>query len=217
MKLCVTSTSMMNPVLLRSAPLQGLDTPPTRVLGLLALDAISLLNPDDSNATSRSTGLSGYHRPTTQSQHQRTLAVDRFLQLSHQTDQPHYAVFGFLFDGQSCWYRIWDEEASCTYWLKHDNNMAYTPYDIVAMDLLLSMKTNWNGDLYLQPEERCEPHDYDQSAHWLDARAIHSVLVSDAAVMRSGKLWFLITVKPIMEAVSDAATRTHTGWVSFAA
>lgn len=216
MKLCVSSTSMMNPVLLGSFNRDSPNKPPTRLLGLLSLG--------DSSVSSPSVGMATYSRPQERYQNPTTESEWQFLELQENAARRYCAVFGYLFDGKSIWYRVWNTEYGHTQWLRHSNSMIYSPYDLVVMDALLSLLPKWNKQLYPFPALRSMPGN-NVKKPCLNNRVQHSVsgspcdttlMVSDSAVLPTGELWFLVSITPDSTALDGKSTlgSTKTGWIS---
>lgn len=222
MRLTVSSTAMMKP-LLQCNDANQTTSPPIRILGLLERQHACQPGINSGHRVVQ------YHRPHQHQPYLQTAQWEHFLRINNATDQAFVAVFGYEFDGTRSWYRIWNRQTRRSCWVCHQDGMTYQPYAIVAMDALVSLVPNWNGQLHKAPNSKA-PHKQTQykkvqkkknpadrthnNTPCDDGTDRHcTVMVSDASTDTHGGLWFLVTVDP----ANDCATETHktlTGWIS---
>lgn len=207
MRLTVSSTAMMKPLLQRKDA--SLATPPPmRILGLLERRSDS----HDRNQLWQK--VVQYYRPHLQQPCLHTAQWGHFLEIINTNNDACVAVFGYEFDGANSWYQVWNSQTERSCWIRHHDDMSYQPYAIVAMDALVSLVPNWNGQLHAAPgQDDVSNTKIDLKFKSNDADRMCNVLVSDASTDANGHLWFLVTVKPAANTESIAHT-TKTGWIS---
>lgn len=208
MKLTISSTSMMKPILHAESHSHCLAAP-QRVLGLLESKQLH------TEKRGQADKLVQYHRPNIQHELLQTAMWEDYMQLENRHSENCTAVFGFDFDGVNTWYQLWNSTTGRACWLRHSDDMNYDPFAILAMDALVTLVANWNGTLYQAPSfpNNAYPANSGSTSN-IEARHISSLTVSDASTSSAGHLWFLVTVNPIQND-PDAMPQTHfSGWVS---
>jgi len=208
MKLTVSSTTMMKPLLHTHRHLQC-SSPPQRVVGLLEIN----LQPGQYSEPQK---LVQHYRPDPQHALQCEAQWQDFLRLDNVNNTSCAAVFGFEFDGTRAWYQLWNHTTDQSCWLLHSNEMNYEPFAILTMDALVSLLPNWNGTLYQSPSSPSNSHAESQKPETIDARRIRNLLISDASTSAAGKLWFLVTINSNLtksDTESEMIT-TRSGWIS---
>ena len=206
MKITVSNTSMMKPVLYCEKHSLSSSSHPRRVLGLL----------EQTNFLSTDNTVSVYNRPTTSGSQPLLQLWHNFMQIPDSRGQPCAAVFGFKFDGHQTWYQIWNVITAKGYWLLHTESMDYKPYAIIAMDALVTLIPGWNGELFLHLTKTQDEGGNKQLKYNLLTRAnkqSYELHISDAATTESGQLWFLVTIKDRQKGHKSAAA-FDTGWIS---
>jgi len=205
MKLTVSSTAMMKPLLHTKNQSQYL-SPPQRVTGLLEINQVQ---PGRNNGRQK---LVQYRRPDPQCALPTTARWQEFLRLDNVKNISCAAVFGFEFDGTRAWYQLWNRTTNRTCWLLHDNEMNYEPFAILTMDALVSLLPNWDGTLHQSPDS---PDGADAVLHepeTIDARRIINLLIFDASTNAAGQLWFLVTINT--HHTDREMITTQSGWIS---
>jgi len=176
MKLTVSSTAMMNPLLQTDRQAHGL-APPKRVVGLLDMNQTQ---PNGKNLPNK---LVQYNRPDTQQAMLQAARPQDFLNLNSAKNELCTAVFGFHFDGTNAWYQLWNCKTDRASWLQHSTDMNYEPFALLTMNALVTLLPNWDGTLHRSPEasstmvsghnqliQACEWHEFIVHTHtkWLD-------------------------------------------------
>ena len=209
MKLTVSSTSMMKP-LLHTEHHSPHPSPPQRVVGLLEISQVQ-----------QRVNLKKwvqYSRPD--KAHSLLQAAERqeFLQLVNTKNISCIAVFGFVFDGTRAWYQVWNCTTDQTCWLKHNSTMNYDAFAILTMDALVSLIPKWDGTLHQAPDATSNAHAMSSESETIDAEQINTLLVSDASTSAAGQLWFLVTINSTqVESNSDTTSNmlhARSGWIS---
>ncbi len=190
MKLTVSSTVMMNP-LLHSNELAHRTPPPQRLVGLLEPIQSYKFQHDGPQKIMQ------YTRPDQQSVLLQTAKWQEFLPLDNVKNNSCAAVFGFDFDGIQTWYQVWNRTTERTCWLLHNNHMNYEAFAILTMDALVSLLPNWDGTLYHSPDALTDSDDMCRTPETIDAKQINNLLVSDASTSTVGRLWFQVTIDSI--------------------
>jgi len=221
MKITVSSTSMMKPILHIQPTSPTVQQYPLRIVGLL--------EPGSKKPDSGSAAI--YVRSVRSISIAIPLSWQSFLQIPDRHSQLCAAVFGFEFDGERTWYQLWNVETNQAYWLQHEDDMDYQPYSIMAMDALVSLVPDWDGELHLalmsnslSTTGQSGSSAYETQSQNQGSRGGHSeelsrnqqLLISDAATTATGQLWFLVTVQDEKlnsgQPIWDGKTRT--GWIS---
>lgn len=205
MKVTVSSTSMMKPMLYTQSNIEP--EHPQRIVGLL--------EQTDKEQISKQTVI--YHRPDATQENPERTPWQHFLHIPDNKSQPCVAVFGFDHDGERTWYQLWNHQTKQVNWVLQQDGMDYQPYAILAMDALVSLLPNWNGELFWSLSSVSEP---ESSAHhqtyFRQTNRQFDLLISDAVTTSNGKLWFLVTVQnertELCEPVNAECLRT--GWIS---
>jgi len=209
MKVTVSSTSMMKPILYTQANNHAQTRHPQRILGLLERTDINNVGE----------AITIYTLPNRSLGELNPVQWQNFLQIPDSNDQPRAAVFGFKYDGEQTWYQVWNQQTKQVCWLLHTDDFDYQPYAIMAMDALVTLVPDWNGEIYLHlcPASETNNSDYAPrlAPHQSNSHQ-HELLISDAATTSTGKLWFLVTVKG--ESADGAeqmqSGQLRTGWIS---
>jgi len=207
MKVTVSSTSMMKPILYSKQISHSSTQHPQRVLGLLEWTGKQSLKDE----------LTVYHRPATSAINPNPVCCHHFLQASNPKAESRIAVFGFEFDGDKTWYQLWNQASKEVCWLLHEDAWDYQTYAIMAMDALVTLLPEWNGELYLNLSEGKTAHSLPQANNALvDKR--YDLQVADAATTPNGQLWFLVTVNAadtqVQKEALTSAEHLRTGWIS---
>ena len=210
MKVTLTSTSMMKPILYSQTENsvlvnQSKEQHPQRILGLL----------DQPHSQLSENIARTYRRPDSFGAPSVVSCWQHFLHVANATNEQCIAVFGFEFNGDETWYQLWNTTTQSLCWLMHEGEMDYQPYAIIAMDALVSLLPNWNGELFLALSSANDAH-----AH--SGKFTHSqkneceFQISDAATMANGQLWFLVTVNQPLnnQRTPLAAQFAQSGWIS---
>jgi len=210
MKLTVSSTAMMRPILhtINGSPCSS---PPQRVVGLLERGQL------DDGSHCKSQKLVQYLRPEKEQVLLHTASWEDLLQIDNDKNQLCVAVFGYVFDGAKTWYQVWNNRTDRTCWLQHNDDMNYEPYAILAMDALVSLLPNWDGTLHQSPGAAINAKSpASQQSKTIDAKHVRHLLISDSSTSAAGKLWFLVTIKTTQK-VQESKLKpisSKSGWIS---
>lgn len=209
MKVTVSNTSMMKPILYTQTVKHAENQHPQRILGLLERTGKTIIEDQ----------VTVYERPNSSLTVAKPVEWKNFLHIPNSKEQLRAAVFGFEFDGENTWYQLWNQNTNRAYWLRHHDDFDYQPYAIMAMDALVSLLPDWNGELHLHlsPEnERSTLSEHPQNLPRRQRTHQYDLLISDAATTANGKLWFLVTVK--QETTNGPRQRRdehlRSGWIS---
>lgn len=209
MKVTVSSTSMMKPILYTPTSKLAKHRHPQRILGLLE-------GVDHGNSE---VPITTYSRPF-QSQSDATPAQGQcLLHIPDAQSQPCVAIFGFQFDGKNTWYQAWNQTAGEACWLKQKDGLEYQPYAIIAMDALVTLLPRWDGEIYLNLALASQSASTEGTLRHSPCQELsrdYDLLISDAAATTTGKLWFLVNVKAEYSGNSAQlhSQELHTGWIS---
>lgn len=218
MKITVSSTSMMKPILHTKSASPSEKKHPQRIVGLL--------EPKQTQTFCQAAKV--HARSNKSSANELPLLWQSFLRIPDRQSQLCVAVFGFEYDGDKTWYQLWSLETNQSYWLAHEDGMEYQPYSIMTMDALVSLLPEWDGELYLTLTtdnlfdatnteiNACENVTQNEIQKSNAANRGHELLISDAATTASGQLWFLVTVQED-QLQTDRQTwggNLRTGWIS---
>lgn len=226
MKVTVSSTSMMKPILLSELTSSATKAHPQRVLGLL----------ERTDKDSEHGPLFIHSHPHACNKTPYKEAWSSFMQIQDKQSQWCVAVFGFEFDGKNTWYQIWNLDNNQSGWVMHHSGIDYQPYAIMAMDALVSLLPDWNGELFwtIKPPHMSEksslsytakPNEknnlskktyFQQRSRSFSGADRHcEVRISDAATSPTGKLWFLVTIQDEQSLGScNSNDQLRTGWIS---
>jgi len=210
MKLTVSSTAMMNPLLQTDRQAYSL-APPKRVVGLLDMNQV---HPDRKTGPQK---LVQYCRPDTQQAMLQTARWQDFLTLSSVKDVLCMAVFNFQFDGTNAWYQLWNCKTDRVCWLQHHDGMNYEPFALLTMNALVTLLPNWDGTLHRSPETSAKTQVGSSfEPETVDANQVNNLLVSDSSTCTAGQLWFLVTISAhsLANGMESTTIPTRSGWIS---
>lgn len=221
MKITVSSTSMMKPLLHTDQTSRSYQQHPQRLIGLLEI----------AKAQSNASPIATFNRPHKTCSTQIPFQWQLCMQILDRHSQLCAAVFGFEFDGEQTWYQLWNTETNQLFWLLHEDDMDYQPYAILAMDKLVSLIPQWNGELCVFPKLGVGAHDLanlkqksvdnsgDHKSKYRE-NPVHSpsydLFISDSATNATGQLWFLVTLRhdQLNADLNANSAQVRTGWIS---
>ncbi len=216
MKITVSSTSMMQPMFESQPNLQNSVAPTQRACGLLEPASVN----DCAESIDAPVVQSFYFRPNTTSTPVIKTSWDNVQTIASRNHGQNFVVFGFFYDGEYDWLRVWVTTHHCYLWTQRQESMTYRSYAVVTMDALSKIPTNWDGELHSSPFQsspdvpRCQQSV--QASSPANRTSKNTVAtVADAAANEHGDLWFLMVINSETGASADYSERTiaRSGWI----
>lgn len=195
MKITVSSTSMMQPMFETLPCLENDVVPTQRANGLLEPATA------DEWAECDTTGPAPqfFLHPNTNSEPVLIADWDEIQAIATRHNRVNFVVFGFYYDGEHDWLRVWIKSHQRYLWTQRPTHMTYRSYAALTMSALSKIPPTWDGVLYPSPfcTKQSEPVTHNSVERNSRCNATFEnteAIVTDAAANEFGDLWFLVVV-----------------------
>lgn len=216
MKITVSSTSMMQPMFETQPCTENNAVPTQRAYGLLEPATADELIESDSTGAEQPFFLN----PNTDSDPVFSADWNKIQAIATRNNQVNYVVFGFFYDGEHDWLKVWVKPLQRYLWTQRPTLMTYRSYAALTMSALSKIPPTWDGVLYPLPFyiKQSEPVNHNREkapSHCNTAFENTEAIVTDAAANELGDLWFLVVVNSTSKKSITHSERlaSGSGWI----